>query len=79
MSVPKVNTPPPATTTGLTAESAELVRQQKQMQAEGFAQSMAMLDLQREQAQKSEAIAALSNVMKNAHDSAMLVINNAKG
>ncbi len=57
----------------------QLVEKQRASQAAGFAQSMAMLDLQREQAQKSEAIAALSNVMKNAHDSAMLVINNAKG
>ncbi len=56
-----------------------VIAQQRQMQAEGFAQSMAMLTLQREQNQKSEAIAALSNVMKNAHDSNMLVINNAKG
>lgn len=57
----------------------QLVDKQRASQAAGFAQSMAMLDLQREQAQQSEAIAALSTVMKNAHDSAMLVINNAKG
>jgi len=56
-----------------------VIAQQRAMQAEGFAQSMAMLTLQREQNQKSEAIAALSNTMKNAHDSNMLVINNAKG
>ena len=56
-----------------------VLAQQRAMQQEGFAQSMAMLTLQREQNQKSEAIAALSNVMKNAHDSNMLVINNAKG
>jgi hypothetical protein len=56
-----------------------VIAQQRAMQQEGFAQSMAMLTLQREQNQKSEAIAALSNVMKNAHDSNMLVINNAKG
>jgi len=63
--------PPPTTDS--------VIAQQRAMQQEGFAQSMAMLTLQREQAQKSEAIAALSNIMKNAHDSAMLVINNAKG
>jgi len=56
-----------------------VIAQQRAMQQEGFAQSMAMLTLQREQNQKSEAIAALSNIMKNAHDSNMLVINNAKG
>ncbi|MBA4124012.1 MAG: hypothetical protein H0X72_16335 [Acidobacteria bacterium] len=53
--------------------------EQRRMNAEGFAQSMAMMNLQREQAKQTEAIAALSNTMKNAHDSAMLVINNAKG
>ncbi len=58
---------------------ANLIEQQRQLQNEGFAQSMAMMNLQREQAQKSEAIAALSTIMKNAHDSNMLVINNAKG
>lgn len=61
------------------ASSADLIQQQRQLQDEGFAQSMAMMNLQREQAQKSEAIAALSTIMKNAHDSNMLVINNAKG
>ncbi|MDQ3061604.1 MAG: hypothetical protein M3R14_01915 [Acidobacteriota bacterium] len=62
------------------AQSTEdVLSQQRAMQQEGFAQSMAMLTLQREQNQKSEAIAALSNTMKNAHDSNMLVINNAKG
>lgn len=61
------------------AASADLIQQQRQLQDEGFAQSMAMMNLQREQAQKSEAIAALSTIMKNAHDSNMLVINNAKG
>ncbi len=71
MSTPAVTTTPPAT--------ADLVAQQRQLQQEGFEQSMAMMTLQREQAQKTEAIAALSNIMKNAHDSNMLVINNAKG
>lgn len=66
-------------TTALSADSQALIDKQKAMQDQGFAQSMAMMDLQREQAQKSEAIAALSTVMKNAHDSNMLVINNAKG
>lgn len=59
--------------------SNDVLAQQRAMQQEGFNQSMAMLTLQREQNQKSEAIAALSNTMKNAHDSDMLVINNAKG
>ncbi len=67
----------PTTTTPPSTDS--VIAQQRAMQQEGFAQSMAMLTLQREQNQKSEAIAALSNVMKNAHDSNMLVINNAKG
>lgn len=69
--------PPVAAASQMTFE--QMIGQQRQMQQEGFAQSMAMLELQREQAQKSEAIAALSTIMKNAHDSNMLVINNAKG
>lgn len=57
----------------------QLADKQRAAQNAGFNQSLLMLELQREQAQKSEAIAALSNTMKNSHDTAMLVINNAKG
>ncbi len=67
------------TNPNLSPEMQAQFDEQRRMNAEGFAQSMAMLNLQREQAQKTEAIAALSNIMKNAHDSSMLVINNAKG
>ena len=60
-------------------DQAALIEQQRQLQAEGFSQSMAMMSLQREEAKKQEAITALSTIMKNAHDANMTVINNAKG
>ncbi len=68
-----------STNPNLSPEMQAQFDEQRKMNAEGFAQSMAMLNLQREQAKQTEAIAALSNTMKNAHDSAMLVVNNAKG
>lgn len=56
----------------------EMLKAQQGMADSGAAQSMALLNMQKQEAQRAEAIAALSTMMKNAHDSAMLVINNAK-
>lgn len=64
---------------GGTQDGMALIAEQRRLNQENFAQSMAMMQLQQEQHKQQEAIAALSNMMKNAHDSAMLVINNAKG
>ena len=72
MGTPNVAAQPPV-------NQADLISQQRQLQEEGFAQSMAMMNLQREEAKKQEAITALSTIMKNAHDANMTVINNAKG
>lgn len=72
---------------GLSQESMSNLTPQAKAQLEAnqlvndqsSAQSNALLMMQKQENQRTEAIAALSNMMKNAHDSAMLVINNAKG
>lgn len=51
----------------------------QKMNDNGAANSTALLALQRQENQRSEAVAAMSNMMKNAHDSDMLILNNAKG
>lgn len=56
-----------------------LINEQRRLNQENFAQNMAMMRVQQEQHQQQEAIAQLSNTLKNAHDSKMLVLNNAKG
>jgi hypothetical protein len=62
----------------LTENQQAMLTAQQSMADSGNAQSMALLAMQKQEAQRAEAIAALSTSMKNAHDSAMLVINNAK-
>ena len=63
----------------LTDSAKSQLLAQQQMNEQSNAQSHALLMMQKQENQRSEAIAAVSNMMKNAHDSAMLVINNAKG
>ena len=70
---------PSIDTSQLTANQVANLNAQQAMNDNQSANSMALLNMQRQEAQRSEAIAALSTVMKNAHDSAMLVINNSKG
>jgi hypothetical protein len=66
-------------TSQLTANQVANLNAQQTMNDNQSANSMALLNMQRQEAQRSEAIAALSTVMKNAHDSSMQVINNSKG
>lgn len=66
-------------TSQLTPNQIANLNAQQAMSDNQSANSMALLAMQRQEAQKSEAIAALSTVMKNAHDTAMLLINNSKG
>lgn len=63
----------------LSENQIAMLTAQQTMADNGAAQSMGLLAMQKQEAQRSEAIAALSTMMKNAHDSNMLVINNAKG
>lgn len=66
-------------TSQLNPNQIAMLNAQQQMADNSAAQSQALLAMQRQENQRSEAIAALSTLMKNAHDSNMLVINNAKG
>ncbi len=66
-------------TSQLNPNQIAMLNAQQQMADNGAAQSMALLAMQKQEAQRSEAIAALSTMMKNAHDSNMLVLNNSKG
>jgi len=63
----------------LTPQAKAQLEANQLMSDQASAQSHALLMMQKQENQRQEAIAAVSNMMKNAHDSAMLVINNAKG
>lgn len=85
---PPVNTTPPAADafaipgvdmSKLSDNQKTMLSAQQALSDSGNAQSMALLAMQKQEAQRAEAVAAMSTMMKNAHDSNMLVINNAKG
>ncbi len=68
----------PESLKNLTPQATAQLEANQLMSDQSNAQSHALLMMQKQEAQRSEAIAALSTMMKNAHDSAMLVINNSK-
>lgn len=69
---------PGVDTSKLNDNQIAMLSAQQTMADNGAAQSMALLAMQKQEAQRTEAIAALSTMMKNAHDSNMTVIRNAK-
>lgn len=61
------------------ADQQAMFDEQRRLNAENLATSMQSMRLQQEQSKQQEALAALSNTIKNAHDAKMNIINNAKG
>jgi hypothetical protein len=61
------------------ADQQAMFDEQRKLNRENLASSMESMRLQQEQSKQQEALAALSNTIKNAHDAKMNIINNAKG
>lgn len=61
------------------AEQQAIFDEQRRLNNENLATSMQQMRMQQEQSKQQEALAALSNTIKNAHDAKMNIINNAKG
>ncbi len=61
------------------ADQQAMFDEQRRLNSENLATSMQSMRLQQEQSKQQEALAALSNTIKNAHDAKMNIINNAKG